>query len=109
MYMQIIAGDLHRDFSRDNYWTTVGLTSDTSKKETNILLCASYEYLSETLNTDNLNDEVVNDWVLTAVADIQKKGEELFDEPNHIEVRAITDEGRGNGFSFMQDKLVAVA
>gem|GEM_PF-1372237 len=107
--MQIIAGDLHRDFSRDNYWTTVGLTSDTSKKETNILLCASYEYLSETLKTDDLTDEAVNSWVLTTVADIQKRGEELFSEPNHIEIRAITDEGRGNGFSFMHDKLAVAA
>lgn len=109
MYMRIVTGALHRDLSRDNYWTTVGLVSDTSKKKTDIYLCASYEYLSEKLNTEFLNDAVVNAWVATAVIDIQKKGDELFNEPTHFEVRAVTEEGRENGFSFLQEKISALA
>ncbi len=105
MYMRIVTGALHRDFSRDNYWTKVGLVSDASEKKTDIYLCASYEYLSEKLNTDNLSDAVVNDWVLTAVADIQKKGNDLFTEPAHIEVRAITDDGKANGITFLKEKF----
>lgn len=105
MNMQIVTGALHRDFSRDNYWTTVGLVSENSKKKTDVHLCASYEYLSEKLKTDDLNDEVVNNWVVTAVTDLQKKGDLLFNQPVHFEVRAITDDGKQNGLSFLQDKF----
>jgi len=107
--MRIVTGALHRDFSRDNYWTSVGLVSENSKQETNILLCASYEYLTENLKTDDLNDKIVNDWVATTIAEIQKQGNSLFEEVNHFEVRAVTPDGYENGISFLQEKLATAA
>ncbi len=109
MYMQTVTGALHRDFTRDNYWTKVELVSDKSKRKTDILLCASYEYLIKNLKTEELNDKVVGNWVVTIIADIKKKGDSLFDAPTHFEVRAITDEGYQNGVSFLEEKVASSA
>lgn len=106
--MHTVMTQLHRDFSRDNYWTKVELVSDKQNRKTNIMLCASYEYLSQYLKTEDLNDQVVGTWIGTVVEDIQKKGEVLFDEPNHLEVRAITQDGYQNGIDFLKERILEI-
>lgn len=103
--MQTVTGALHRDSFRDNFWTKVELASDTHKRKTNILLCASYEYLTTKLRAEELSDEVVNNWVSKEVDTLKLQGDSLFNSPTHLEVRALTSEGYQNGLAFLEEKV----
>ncbi len=102
--MQTITGKLYRDFSTDSFWTKVEFISDQSNRKTEVLLCASYEYLSQGLNRIEVNERAVNEWVARTVADLQKKGDVLFKKPTHFEMKAITEDGYKNGISFLKEK-----
>lgn len=105
MYMQIIDSTLQHDFSRDVYWKKVGLISDNTRKETSILLCASYEYLSNELDTEILTDVVVENWATETITEMRSRGDRLFDKTVNYEVRALTSNGLESGFIFLEEKI----
>jgi len=103
--MQTIPGTLHRDFSTDSFWTRVQFISDKADKKTEVFLCASYEYLSNDLNVQKIDDGAFEKWVSETVNDIKKEGDVLFNKDTHLVVRAITPDGYTNGVSFLEDML----
>jgi len=104
--MEIVKSTLHRDLMTDSYWAKVNLHSEKLHKETSVFLCASYEYLSNTLKKNELDAKSLSAWYENTVTEeIIKNGDSLFLKPNHMEVRAVTDEGYAIGLSLLQKKI----
>ncbi|MDB5264500.1 MAG: hypothetical protein JWN64_71 [Parcubacteria group bacterium] len=104
--MNVIRGTLHRDNSRDSYWSRILLKSSENKGETFVYVCASYEYLNYTLNIKTLTDEALHGWVDDVIIEWTAKGDSIFKKPFHIDVKAITEEGRLNGLAYLRKEVV---
>ncbi len=104
--MEIVKGTLHRDNSRDNYWSRVLLKSPENKGETFLYVCASYEYLNYRLNIDTFSDQALQGWVDDVVVEWTAKGDSIFKKPFHLDVKAITEEGRLNGLNYLKKEVV---
>lgn len=104
--MRTITGKLYRDSSRDNFWTKVELVSGKQQRKTEVLLCASYEYLCRDLKANKINDKALEKWVLRTITDFQKKGDSIFRKQTHLEVRAVTSDGYKNGISFLKENVL---
>lgn len=103
--MKAVTNAVKRDQSRDSFWTKIDFFTENNKK-TSFLLCASYEYLTENLDSDEVSDELLNNWVQNEVKDIEIQGEVIFNKPQHITVRAVTEDGYQNGVSFLAGMTV---
>lgn len=104
--MQTITCTPHRDFSRDIFWTKVDLASDDSSSRTKVLLCVSYEYLSENLKDCGVDNEAVGHWMESVIEELKNRENSLlFSKEFHFEVRAITQGGYEKGMSFLKEKL----
>lgn len=104
--MEVIKEKLHKNFSRDNYWTRIFLKSKEKDKKTTVYICASHEYLGEKLKTSNLTDTAISGWVDTVAEEWQSKGMSVFRKPMHFTVCAMTDDGYKNGLNFLKTEVV---
>lgn len=104
--MEVIKGRLHRDNSRDNYWARILFKSPENKGETFLYVCASYEYLHYTFNLNKFDDRELERWVDDVVVEWKTKGDAIFKKPFHLDVKAITEEGRLNGINFLKGEIV---
>ncbi len=102
--MEIKKGNINEDPSRDLYWVSIVVVNDDLK--TKILACASDEYLFEKYKTQNLTQEIKDNWVDNVVIEKWKKlGNTLFEQDIHYDVYALTQEGEANGFDFLLKKF----
>lgn len=103
--MHVTKGSLNRVISRDSYWTPIRLKSSTNK-ETLLVVCASHEYLGTLLKTNDLNAKVMGTWVDSVVKEWESKGDSIFKQTIHLDVKAVTEDGYKNGLSFLKQEVV---
>jgi hypothetical protein len=97
---------LKYDFRRDTYWAKVDLKSPKdSDKKTSIYVCASYEYLWETLKTKELEGTKLKTWFEKIIDEWKEKGEVIFKKQEHFDIRSVTIDGYKNGLTFLKTEI----
>lgn len=104
--MKIIKGEIKEDSRRDLYWTRITFVSDNDSKKTQILTCASSEYLSDFLKIpidqdQKLQKEHFEKWLKLVEKKWLKLNEDIFNQDAHYDVYAISQEGEANGYNFL--------
>lgn len=105
--MEVVKGLLHSHPQRDNYWAHLELKSPKLSQTTSVFVCASHEYLSEQLKSTNFSIDAVNGWIDNVAKDLEKRGDLIFDEPVHLLVRTVTDDGRRNAIEFLNKEVIS--
>lgn len=106
--MNIIIGSVKEDFSRDLFWTRIVFRSDDEKEKTQILVCASQEYLEDLYKLSGgqgLNQEHFDKWLQSVVEKWKKLKNSLFEKDVHYDVYSNTEKGEANGIDFLLTKL----
>lgn len=107
--MEIIATPekIHRDDSRDTYWTRVRFSDSQGRELSNLYACASYEYLESRYHIEGATDGAkLNQWTVSLVKDWESRGDLIPSKPYHIQVCSITSEGYQNGVIFLQQQVI---
>lgn len=104
--MQIITDTIHNHNQRDSYWTKVRIVSNDHSRETALIVCASHEFLSEELKTDQFTNNAVQSWLSKVTEEWSKKGELVFHKPLHLDVRTVTDDGYKKTLEFLREEII---
>lgn len=94
---------INEEFNRDTYWSRIHIKEKDSSKKATILVCASWEYLSDFYGVVNITDEQVSEWYNKVVDYWAKKGDNVFKKAIYYDVYANTEEGKINGFNFLKE------
>jgi hypothetical protein len=105
--MQIVKSTIKSDSSRDNYWARILLKSS-ENKQTFLFVCASHEYIENSLKTNEVSATKVNELIDDVIVEWQSKGNSIFNKPFHLEVRAVTQNGYENGIQFLKNEIVPI-
>jgi len=108
MNMKITKGKIIGDFYRDLYWTRVVFLSEDESKKTQVLVCASDEYiraLYRLLGNQRLEQIHLDKWLDAVIAKWSKLGEKLFEKDVHYDVYANTESGEANGIDFLLKEI----
>ncbi len=104
--MQIVKGEIRNEFSRDLYWGRIQFTSDDKSKTSNVLFCASTEYLWNLFHDINFKQNQLNAWYEdTVVKKWESFGDQIFEDEVYFDSYSVTAEGKANGFEFLQTKI----
>ena len=104
MNMKIIKGKIIEDFDRDLYWTRVVFLSKDESKKTQVLACASLEYLEDLYRIGNgtkLTESHLAGWLDNVIKKWSSLNLEFFNQDIHYDVYANTQEGEANGLDFL--------
>jgi len=105
--MKTIKGTIKEDFGRDLFWTRIVFLNDDESKKSQLLTCASEEYLEDTFRIsgrEQLTEEHKNEWLKGVIEKWSSVGEEIFNEDIHYDVYANTKEGEANGLDYLLTK-----
>lgn len=106
--MKIIKGSVKEEFDRDLYWTKIVLLSEDETKKTQVLACASEEYLTDLYRLpgrQGLTREHLDRWLDSVMAKWSTLAEKLFEKDVHYDVYATTQEGEANGIDFLLKEI----
>lgn len=102
--MQTIKGKIVEEFDRDLYWTRVVFLSDDESQKTQVLACASLEYLEDFYRIGNRNEVLeshLTEWLNGVIRKWSSLGNDLFKQDIHYDVYANAAEGEANGLDFL--------
>lgn len=105
--MEIIKGPIKEDFSRDLFWTKVIFRNDSRTRQTQILVCASQEYLDDLhklSDPQKLSQEHLDRWLQVVIEKWLKLEADIFEKDVHYDVYANTEKGEANGIDFLLTK-----
>jgi hypothetical protein len=95
---------VREEFHRDLFWTRILIISDEGLKKTQILTCASQEYLEDYYRLSGgqkLEKVHFDEWLNRVVKKWEKLGEEIFNQEIHYDVYTNTEKGEANGTDFL--------
>jgi len=98
--MLLKTGKVREDFARDTYWFKMRYIDENRKAV--ILVCASWEYLSDYYKVTSLKVKHLDDWRMRTILIWQKKNNTIFGKKIHYDVYANTEEGKRNGLEFLK-------
>lgn len=102
--MKVIKGLVKEDFNRDIFWVRIIFQNDDETKNTQVLACASQEYLGNLYNGQRLNQEHFDGWLQSVVEKWSKFEDDLFKKDRHYDAYANTEKGEANGIDFLLTK-----
>lgn len=107
MNMKTIKGKIIEDIDRDLYWTRVVFLNDDESQKTQVLTCASLEYLEDLYRIGNgtkLAETHLAEWLDNVIKKWLLLDKDLFKQDIHYDVYANTEEGEANGLDFLMEK-----
>jgi len=102
--METIKGKIIEDLDRDLYWTRVVFLNDKEDIKTQVLACASLEYLEDLYRIGNnikLTEANLAEWLDGIIKKWSSLNKDLFNQDIHYDVYANTQEGEANGLDFL--------
>ena len=100
---EAVVEKIRENFNRDVFWTRIFFKSDDGKEST-VLACASYEYLSGLIGSHEFTSKELQDWVKKVVQKWSDRPD-IFRKSVHYDVYATSGEGLANGMKFLQEEI----
>ncbi len=106
--MRIQRESIREDFHRDLYWSRLIFSSDDEKKRTQVLTCATEEYLmsiSKAPHENGISKQELEAWLTGVEAKWAKLGKDILNQDVHYDVYSSTPGGETNGLNYLMGKM----
>ncbi len=103
--MKVVLEKVRREFHRDVYWTKLHLISDDGTEETLVIMCASFEYLSQYFKKHKFTDFELEEWSASVSEKWKNQTGNIFSKNEYFDIYTTTEEGYTSTLLFLEEEV----